>query len=143
MADMFSQKKRSLIMASIRSRGNLTTESVFITAVKRARVTGWRRHLPIDGKPDFCFPTQRVAVFIDGCFWHCCPKHGTNPKSNTSYWGEKLRKNRLRDQRVRRLLNKKGWKVLRFWEHGLDEERIISRLRRALKSNVMPLQQGQ
>lgn len=75
---------------------------------------------PDDGpliRADIVFPRRRVAVFVDGCFWHSCPEHGTQPRSNSSYWGPKLARNRERDQEVDTRLHAAGWKVVRVWEH--------------------------
>lgn len=81
----------------------------------------FRKHAqPIRGlrcRADIVFPTERVAVFIDGCFWHGCPDHGRVPASNTSYWAEKLGLNRRRDDRNMRTLAEAGWQALRYWEH--------------------------
>jgi DNA mismatch endonuclease, patch repair protein len=77
----------------------------------------------------------KLAVFVDDCFWHDCPKHGTSPKANAGFWLAKLTGNKARDRRVNRLLRSKGWKVLRVWEHELvrkNEARLLARLRRAL-----------
>lgn len=72
-------------------------------------------------KADVVFTRARVAVFIDGCFWHGCPEHGTTPQANTHYWGPKLQRNRDRDRRVTAALEADGWAVLRVWEH----ERVL------------------
>jgi DNA mismatch endonuclease (patch repair protein) len=77
-------------------------------------------------RPDIVFPTPRVAVFIDGCFWHCCPEHGSLPATNTSYWLPKLKANAKRDRMHSRLLRESGWKVLRFWEHESPAEVAIA-----------------
>jgi DNA mismatch endonuclease (patch repair protein) len=66
---------------------------------------------------DFVFRTKRVAVFIDGCFWHGCSEHGRIPKDPTGYWGKKLGRNRERDKRNNQVLTDMGWTVVRFWEH--------------------------
>ncbi|MCV7316134.1 very short patch repair endonuclease [Mycolicibacillus parakoreensis] len=66
---------------------------------------------------DIVWRGRRIAVFLDGCFWHGCPEHGTIPKSNTEWWLAKLQENRDRDRRVDTLLRQRGWRVLRFWEH--------------------------
>ena len=66
---------------------------------------------------DIAFTRRRLAVFVDGCFWHCCPEHGTIPKSNRDYWVPKLKQNVDRDRAVDRELQAAGWRVLRFWEH--------------------------
>jgi len=68
-------------------------------------------------RPDISFPRVKVAVFIDGCFWHGCALHGTSPRVNTSYWGPKLQRNRDRDPLVRSGLEDAGWTVVRVWEH--------------------------
>jgi DNA mismatch endonuclease (patch repair protein) len=94
MADVFSQKKRSLVMATIRSKGNKDTELKFAAILRAHGVTGWRRHYRLRGKPDFVFPRERLAIFVDGCFWHACPKHGRKPGSNRDYWVPKLERNR-------------------------------------------------
>jgi DNA mismatch endonuclease (patch repair protein) len=86
------------------------------------------------GKPDFVFRALRLAVFVDGCFWHGCPKHGTRPANNARFWREKIARNQARDAEVNRALRKKGWRVLRVWEHELtrkNERRLLARLRRA------------
>jgi len=75
------------------------------------------------GKPDFVFPDQRLAVFVDGCFWHGCPLHGTNPATNREFWSEKITRNRQRDREVNRALRALGWRILRIWEHELTLKR--------------------
>lgn len=68
---------------------------------------------------DIAFPRIKLAVLIDGCFWHGCPEHGTIPKANGKWWAEKLEGNRIRDERITGALKAEGWKVLRFWTHDL------------------------
>jgi DNA mismatch endonuclease, patch repair protein len=68
-------------------------------------------------RADIVFPDLRIAVFVDGCFWHGCPIHGTQPKSNSTWWTEKLTANRERDRRVTASLQAAGWLVIRIWEH--------------------------
>lgn len=86
---------------------------------------------------DVAFPKAAVAVFVDGCFWHSCPVHGTQPRANESYWSAKLRRNVERDRRVDEALSLAGWSVLRLWEHELPEEaaerieRLVASARRA------------
>lgn len=135
MADVFSTSKRSKVMAAIRSTGNRDTELKLMSILRSHHIKGWRRYQLLPGKPDFTFRRERLAVFVDGCFWHGCPKHGRQPTSNQSYWIEKLARNRARDLKVRREFRKKDWKVLRIWEHDLkNERRVIVRLRSALSS---------
>jgi DNA mismatch endonuclease (patch repair protein) len=68
-------------------------------------------------RPDVVFPGRRVAVFVDGCFWHGCPQHGTQPATNEAYWTQKIGANRQRDLSTTAALTAAGWTVLRFWEH--------------------------
>jgi DNA mismatch endonuclease (patch repair protein) len=85
--------------------------------------------------PDFVFRARRLAVFVDGCFWHGCPKHGTIPKSNRDFWRAKLLANSRRDRCQRQELRRRGWTVVRIWQHELaagNEKRLAAKLRRAL-----------
>ena len=78
----------------------------------------YRVNLRVEGiRVDIAFPRRRLAVFVDGCFWHCCPVHGSAPKNNAGYWTNKLRENRDRDRRQTRVLEDAGWTVVRLWEH--------------------------
>jgi len=83
-------------------------------------------------RADIVFTKAKIAVFVDGCFWHGCPTHGTFPKANATWWAEKLRANRRRDADTTRRLSKEGWKVLRIWEHESASDaaaRIIAAIR--------------
>ena len=134
MADIFTKAKRSEVMSLIRGKGNKETERVLLALLKQNKITGWRRHLPLPGKPDFAFPKKRVAVFVDGCFWHGCPKCYTRPKTNRAFWDRKREQNMARDMRVNRQLRRQGWKVLRIWQHALQKfpSVCLNRIRRAL-----------
>jgi len=107
MYDIFSKKARSLLMAEVKGRYNKSTEIKLARMLRVARITGWRRHLNLPGKPDFTFPKERVCVFVDGCFWHGCPKHYKAPKGNADFWRKKLLNNRRRDAEVRKELTRK------------------------------------
>ncbi len=88
---------------------------------------------PFRVRPDFVFPKLRIAVFVDGCFWHGCPLHATRPKQNADFWSAKIAANQARDRLVTRRLRAAGWRVLRLWEHELrrsHERRLLARLRR-------------
>lgn len=78
--------------------------------------------IPEGGRADIAVPRLRLAVFIDGCFWHNCPLHGVRPKTNVDFWRRKLDGNRQRDARQTRALVASGWTVLRFWEHRVDAD---------------------
>jgi DNA mismatch endonuclease, patch repair protein len=138
MPDVFTKAKRSEVMSRIRGRGNKDTELALAKLLRCHGITGWRRNQPVFGKPDFIFPKLRLAVFVDGCFWHGCPKHATKPKNNRVFWQRKFSTNKKRDQLVNRTLRQMGWRILRIWEHELrkDGSRIvIRRILRALSTD--------
>lgn len=138
MADIWTKTKRSEVMARIRGRGNRSTEGRLAALFREHGFTGWRRQRPLPGRPDFVFPARRIAVFVDGCFWHGCPRHGTMPKENRRFWRAKITRNRERDREVGVELRRLGWKVLRVWEHELtrrNERRLVARLGRHLVSS--------
>jgi DNA mismatch endonuclease (patch repair protein) len=133
MADVFSAAKRSKLMGRIRAKGNKSTELRFLSILKQQGVTGWRRHLPVQGRPDFAFPKLRLAVFIDGCFWHGCRKHCVFPRSNRAFWRTKIRLNIERDAMVAHALALKGWHVVRIWEHELRPSAFESTSQKAVR----------
>jgi DNA mismatch endonuclease (patch repair protein) len=126
VADVFTKKKRSQVMAAIRSRGNKATELKLASILRAAGISGWRRHQSQPGHPDFIFRRQRLAVFVDGCFWHGCRWHCRMPVGNRSYWKKKITRNVLRDQATNKLLRRAGWRVLRIWGHSLRSPRDIA-----------------
>ena len=102
-----------------------------IVVFRAHKISGWRRGQRILGHPDFVFYRERLCVFVDGCFWHGCPLHATRPKQNRVFWDAKLKRNRERDHKVTRALQKEGWIVLRIWEHELvrrNEKRLLTRI---------------
>jgi len=121
-------------MAAVRSRGNKATELILVGLFRAAGLKGWRRHAAILGRPDFVFSKERVAVFVDGCFWHGCPKHCRMPASNRKYWVSKIDRNVRRDRVTRKVLRANGWKVVRVWEHELKTrpQSVVTRISRAL-----------
>lgn len=87
-------------------------------------------------KLDIAFPAKKLAIFVDGCFWHGCPLHSHSPKSNQTYWLPKLKKNVERDSAKNERLKNQGWVVMRFWEHELkDLEKVIEQVETALHSS--------
>jgi DNA mismatch endonuclease, patch repair protein len=150
--DVFSQAKRSEVMARIRGRGKKTTEMRFVKLLRSEGLTGWRRHVQVslrEGRgsarqmepgrrpavrPDFVFAGAKLAIFIDGCFWHGCPRHGRTPVAQAAFWSAKLTGNRSRDRHVSAALRRRGWIVLRIWEHELRSgQRTARRVRAALQ----------
>jgi DNA mismatch endonuclease (patch repair protein) len=122
-------------MSRIRGTGNKATELRLRQIFRSGDIVGWRRGVKLPGKPDFVFRGAKLAIFVDGCFWHGCPEHLVWPKTNAAFWRRKITRNRERDREVNRLLRARGWRVLRIWEHELrrsGERRLLARLRRAL-----------
>ncbi|MBI4020932.1 MAG: DNA mismatch endonuclease Vsr [Candidatus Aenigmarchaeota archaeon] len=131
----FGSLTRSELMSRIRSRRNRTTEEAMARLLREARLSGWRRHLPVEGRPDFAWTKRLVALFVHGCFWH---GHGCGrdlmPRTNTVMWRQKIESNRARDRRVRAVLRRQGWAVLQVWECQLRRSpgRQLRRIARAL-----------
>ncbi|WP_020413878.1 very short patch repair endonuclease [Microbulbifer variabilis] len=117
--DVLTASQRSFCMSRI-SGSNTKPE---IRLRKSLWRLGYRYRLKSDliGKPDFIFVTPQVAVFVDGCFWHKCPKHFVVPKTRTEFWMKKINKNCERDRQVSQELKQSGWRVLRIWEHEIKE----------------------
>jgi DNA mismatch endonuclease, patch repair protein len=122
-------------MSRIRSKRNATTELKLLSLFRLARLHGWRRDFPLPGKPDFVFPKAKLAVFVDGCFWHGhgCARNLT-PKRNAVPWQKKIAGNRSRDKRMTRQLHALGWNVIRVWECLLAKrpQICVRRIQRAL-----------
>jgi DNA mismatch endonuclease (patch repair protein) len=136
MPDVFSKQERSYVMSTIRSSGNRSTELRLVVLMKREGITGWRRRYRLTGKPDFVFSKERLVIFVDGCFWHGCPRCRNIPATNKAYWVEKNERNRARDQLITRRLRDKGWTVLRIWEHSLRiPQRVSNMIQRALAAS--------
>jgi DNA mismatch endonuclease (patch repair protein) len=116
-------------------RGCDTKPEILLRNVLRGMGLRYRLRSKLGGRPDLVFPSARIAVFVDGWQWHCCPDHWVRPKSNTEFWDRKFEKNRIRDTEVNELLRDQGWRVLRFWEHEVEENskavtrRILAALR--------------
>jgi len=122
-------------MAAVRTSGG-TTEREMEKLLRICGIRGYRKQWPVAGKPDFAWPKSRVALFVDGCFWHGCPRCDRPSKSNTDFWRRKVVSNRRRDQRVSQKLRKDGWSVLRVWECRINEERTLSRIMRSVGRHV-------
>jgi DNA mismatch endonuclease, patch repair protein len=139
MADTLSKLERSKRMALIRSTGNKATELKFAALLQAAGIKGWRRNSSLPGKPDFVFREGRLAIFVDGCYWHGCPEHCRMPQTNVTYWRRKIALNKRRDLHARRALGHAGWRVLRIWEHELKKpSRCLNRLLAKLTPQANP-----
>jgi DNA mismatch endonuclease (patch repair protein) len=117
MADNLTKQRRSYNMSRIRSRD--TKPELIIKPFMRK--LGFAYQPKMYGHPDFADKKTKTVVFIDGCFWHGCPKHFIMPKSNIDYWRKKISRNALRDKKVNMLYKNKGWKVVRIWEHEITK----------------------
>lgn len=123
-----------------RQTGRNTGPEMAVRKLLYAAGLRYRLHVKVPGMPrrtiDIAFPGSKVAVFLDGCFWHGCPEHATHPKANAEWWRTKLQKNMVRDRETTDHLRADGWTVLRFWEHESPEAiaRTVSRIRDAVRN---------
>lgn len=131
--DNVSRQTRSKIMASVRSKGNRTTEIALGKQLRSAGIRGYRKHWPVIGKPDFAWPGRKIAIFVDGCFWHGCGKCRP-PRMHTDYWRDKIERNRKRDRWVTRVLRSQGWTVVRIRECAVVRKGTIQKILRILNA---------
>ena len=125
MADVFSKDKRSEIMKGVRSFGNKSTELTLIKYFTSNHITGWRRKYNVKGHPDFVFLNRKIAIFVDGCFWHGHNCRNTTPADHVDYWEKKRRQNIEHDQATTQLFESRGWTVIRIWECELKKKNIV------------------
>ena len=118
--DVLTKDQRSYCMSQI--RGKNTKPELLLRRNLWKLGFRYRVHYSLPGRPDIVFTKKKIAVFVDGCFWHGCPDHGVKPKTNKKFWREKIHGNILRDKRNTNNLVKEGWTVLRFWEHQIKKE---------------------
>src|ERR1035441_5256960 len=128
--DHVSKEVRSKIMAAVRSRGNTTTELPLGKLLWAAGIRGYRKHWKVRGKPDFAWPGRKIAVFVDGCFWHGCTKCKYLPPTNTAFWRNKIVTPRARAIRPRRPLGARCWTGPRLWEDEVKRtpDRVPSKI---------------
>ena len=109
-------------MKKVRPSGNKTTELRLIKYFSSNHITGWRRKYKVKGHPDFVFLDRRIAIFVDGCFWHGHDCRNTRPADNAEYWSEKRQRNIEHDKEITELFEKRGWTVIRIWECELKKK---------------------
>lgn len=127
MTDIYTPEKRSEIMSKVRSKD--TSPEIRLRKALWAAGIRYRKHYG-PHRIDLAFPEKKVAVFVDGCFWHGCPIHATTPKSNGDYWIPKLERNKQRDRERTAALEAEGWTVIRVWEHEIkNPETVVNRIR--------------
>lgn len=133
VVDVFSKKKRSQIMTKIKAK-NTKIEILFMKALRKKRIhyTGYPGKVP--GHPDLVLKDKKIAVFVDGCFWHKCPKCYTEPQSNLEYWRKKIEYNVRKDRKVNKELRSSGWTVFRVWEHDINQniDTCINKLKKKI-----------
>lgn len=131
--DNLSKAHRRKNMQNIRSQN--TKMELRVRSLLHKKGYRFRIHSDLFGKPDIVFPTKRVTIFLDSCFFHKCPYHYVQPKSNLKYWLPKIEGNVLRDKKVNYVLRKQGWKVLRIWEHQIKKnfDKSIDKIIHSLK----------
>lgn len=134
MADIFTVEKRSAIMKNVKPKGNKTTELQLVKYFKENSIKGWMRNYPVKGHPDFVFLEKKIAIFVDGCFWHGHDCRNTKPKQNENYWANKIKKNKHHDQEITELFQQRGWKVIRIWECELKKKN-----RKILEAKIKPV----
>ena len=126
MTDIYDKDRRSAVMRNIKSKNNKSTEICLIGVFRELGIKGWRRNYPVKGHPDFVFPKKRIAVFVDGCFWHGHDCRNTIPKDNADYWLKKREYNITHDNEVTEAFKKRGWTVIRIWECELKKKNRIA-----------------
>ena len=130
--DNLSTEKRSKVMASIHSKD--TKPELLLRDALLSKGLKFDTNYGKD-KIDIAFPDQKVAVFVDGCFWHGCPLHSHKIGTNEAYWNPKLERNKERDKQKTETLKAQGWTVMRFWEHELtDLDAVVVQIQNALKN---------
>src|SRR6266852_8079876 len=118
--DILTTRQRSHCMSRIRGRN--TGPELTLRRALWSLGLRYRLHRKMPGRPDIVFVKRRVAVFVDGCFWHGCPLHAVRTKSNGRFWTRKLRKHKERDKEVDEILTSEGWTVMRYWEHQIEQD---------------------
>ena len=133
MVDVLTKEQRSYNMSQIKGR-NTAPELRLRKLLFKNKLKGYRLHYNLTGKPDIVFVSKKLTIFIDGCFWHKCPKCFVTPATRTKFWISKIGKNMRRDKEVSKTLRRQGWSVLRFWEHTVksEPEKIIRKIRAKL-----------
>lgn len=137
MSDVFDKKARSEIMRAVKSKNPKSTELTLIKLFKENHIIGWRHSYNVKGHPDFVFLKERLAIFVDGCFWHGHDCRNTRPADNAEYWAKKRARNMQHDKEVTELFERRGWTVIRIWECELrrkNMDQTVQRIATALKN---------
>ena len=136
MSDIFEPEKRSAIMSKVRSKDNKSKELKLIKYFKENDIHGWHRGYKVKGHPDFVFLDYKIAIFVDGCFWHGHDCRNTRPSENAEFWQKKRERNMLHDREITALVEARGWTVIRIWECELskkNENTLVKKLSELIK----------
>lgn len=133
MSDVFDKSARSKIMRAVKSKDTKSTELALIKLFKENHITGWLHNYNVKGHPDFVFLKKRIAIFVDGCFWHGHDCRNTRPAAHAEYWAKKREANIQRDKKVADMFESRGWTVVRIWECELKKKNLPHTTERLLK----------
>ena len=139
MSDIFTPDKRSSIMSKVHSKENKSTELKLIRYFKENGIHGWKRGYKVKGHPDFVFLDKKIAIFVDGCFWHGHDCRNTRPSDNAEYWQKKRERNMAHDKEITALFENRGWTVIRIWECELKKknyDELIKKFSCTILSNL-------
>ncbi len=125
MADVLTEEQRKYNMSQIRAK-NTGPEVKLRKLLYAHGIRGYRIHYELPGKPDIVFVKKKIVVFVDGCFWHKCPKCFREPETRKEFWMKKISENVKRDKRNQQTLTEQGWSVIRVWEHEIRKEPEIT-----------------
>lgn len=123
MVDMLTREQRSYNMSRVKAR-NTGPELKLRKALFKVGARAYRLKYDLPAKPDLVFVKQRLAIFVDGCFWHKCPLHFARPETRAEFWAKKIEGNVKRDAEVNRKLEGADWRVLRIWEHEINADSL-------------------
>jgi DNA mismatch endonuclease, patch repair protein len=135
MADNLSPEDRRKTMQAVKGRGTRLERQLF-SMLAGMRVKGWRKNdISLSGKPDVAFPVEKVAIFIDGCFWHGCPVCKRKlPTTNYEYWFKKINRNIELAKENNKKLADEGWTVIRIWEHEVQDINSMQKIKSTIKT---------
>jgi DNA mismatch endonuclease (patch repair protein) len=135
MSDNLKPNDRKRTMQSVKSKGSKLEKRLFAMLAGMG-IGGWKKNVKnITGKPDVAFPNQKIAFFVDGCFWHGCPHcHRKLPETNHDYWERKIKRNVELAESYNEQLSRDGWIVIRIWEHEIVDPTKLKFLLKELKS---------
>ena len=142
MSNVFDKSTRSAVMQKVRSKGNKSAELKLIEIFREQDIMGWRRNYPVKGHPDFVFLDKRIAIFVDGCFWHGHDCRNTRPKDNADFWAKKRERNIARDKMATLTFENRGWRVIRIWECELKKSNRMHLVERLDSLHISRNQRG-